>query len=241
MLAPPIASSGPPTTNLVSRWEADSLVALAEGDPIGTWADQSGNGHDATQSNASLKPWLRTNDFGSKPSVQFDGSNDILSIAGTISLPAFTVFIVLNAKHWISGSDFTVQDYNLTNMLWWHSGIHGFALNGTGGGNQDPHLTTYNTSGTETNSKRMNSGFLGGKGIFVWTYDGSSIGGRYNGVAKSPSNNDGGFGTSNPDNIGWSYLYTGSRYAAILIYGVALDSTNISAVESYLNTKYLVF
>jgi hypothetical protein len=76
--------------------KADSL-ALNDGDPVGTWADSSGNGLDFTQGTAANKPTYiedvsstdrlgglpagTTSDLNPLPVVRFDGSNDYLSRA----------------------------------------------------------------------------------------------------------------------------------------------------------------
>lgn len=60
--------------------KADSLV-LNDNDPITTWADQSGNGNDATQVGAvGIKPIYKTNIINGKPIVRFDGIDDYLDL-----------------------------------------------------------------------------------------------------------------------------------------------------------------
>lgn len=63
--------------------KADSL-ALNDGDPVGTWADQSGNGRDFTQATASLKPTYKANILNGKPVVRFDGVDDLLTAAAAV-------------------------------------------------------------------------------------------------------------------------------------------------------------
>lgn len=59
--------------------KADSL-ALNDGDAVGTWADQSGNGNDATQGTAANKPTFKTGLLNGWPIVRFDGTNDSLNL-----------------------------------------------------------------------------------------------------------------------------------------------------------------
>jgi hypothetical protein len=72
--------------------KADSL-SLSDGDPVSTWADSSGNGNDATQGTAGLRPLYKTNIVGGKPVVRFDGTDDYLALTG-LNLTDFTAFVV---------------------------------------------------------------------------------------------------------------------------------------------------
>jgi hypothetical protein len=53
------------------------ITGLADGDPVSTWSDRSGNGYDATGS-GSARPTFEANEQGGCPTVRFDGSNDTL-------------------------------------------------------------------------------------------------------------------------------------------------------------------
>lgn len=79
-----------------SGWfKADSLAStLNDGDPVATWADQSGNGNDATQSSGSLKPLFKTAIIGGRPVVRFDGVDDRMDTSTFTQNAAGTVFCV---------------------------------------------------------------------------------------------------------------------------------------------------
>lgn len=72
----------------------DSLGgAIATDEGVGTWNDLSGNGHHVTQSTNGARPvWKATGGPGSKPTVQFDGTDDFLA----------------SAAHWWGSDDLTV-------------------------------------------------------------------------------------------------------------------------------------
>jgi hypothetical protein len=59
---------------------------------VKTWYDQSGNGYDATQSTAANQPQIVSSGSvivqGNKPSVKFDGSNDVLNLSSTLPISA---------------------------------------------------------------------------------------------------------------------------------------------------------
>lgn len=60
---------------------AKTTPATSDGDVVGAWEDQSGNGSDATQATTSKKPLLKLGIVNSKPVVRFDGVDDQLDTA----------------------------------------------------------------------------------------------------------------------------------------------------------------
>ena len=74
--------------------KADAIVGLNDGDSIGTWSDQSGNGHDATAAGA-LRPTYKTGILDGKAVVRFDGTNAMTTASFSLNPPK-TVFIVAN-------------------------------------------------------------------------------------------------------------------------------------------------
>lgn len=58
--------------------DASAITGLADADPVGTWADLSGNGNDATQATAAKKPVYKVNILNGRPVVRFDGTDDEL-------------------------------------------------------------------------------------------------------------------------------------------------------------------
>jgi hypothetical protein len=63
--------------------KADAITGLHDGDAVGTWSDQSGNGFDATQATAGNKPTYKTSILAGKPVVRFDGVGDELDFSGS--------------------------------------------------------------------------------------------------------------------------------------------------------------
>lgn len=72
-----LAGAAVPTSNLALWLKADAGVASDAG-AVSSWADQSGQGRDAIQTNASYQPTLVTASTGN-PGIRFDGANDFLS------------------------------------------------------------------------------------------------------------------------------------------------------------------
>ena len=80
---------------------ADRITGLADGDPVTTWADRSGQGNHATQSTTAAKPLFKTGIAGGRPVVRFDGVDDYLTVANepTFDLSTFPIFVVGKASN----------------------------------------------------------------------------------------------------------------------------------------------
>jgi hypothetical protein len=94
----PTPNSDVPLTiaDLVLWLDASKVTGLSEGAAVATWTDASGQEHHGTQSSGTNQPTYRATAVNGKPAVRFDGSNDYLSLAGTIvsGAQARTVFFV---------------------------------------------------------------------------------------------------------------------------------------------------
>lgn len=84
---------------------AKTQPATLESDKIAVWADKSGNGFDATNTNASNQPLLTLNKDGRYPAVQFGvshnlnmllnlGNPDLLNFGKSGNTGAYTIFVV---------------------------------------------------------------------------------------------------------------------------------------------------
>ncbi|MEF8939379.1 MAG: hypothetical protein V5A22_05990, partial [Salinivenus sp.] len=100
-------------------WLKASELDAVDGDPIGTWTDVSGNGHDYSQGTSSDQPVYQDGADGinQTPVLQFDGSDDrLLDEDGTSyleGLSGVTVFFVVESD--VSNADrgvFATQEPN---------------------------------------------------------------------------------------------------------------------------------
>lgn len=78
------ATALPQLGSIVFKLSADSLV-LSDGVAVSSWTD-SVNGVSVTQGTGANQPIFKTNQYGGKPSVRFDGINDILNIGRPAAL-----------------------------------------------------------------------------------------------------------------------------------------------------------
>lgn len=80
----------------VGHWPADEITGLEDGDPVGTWPDQSGNSYDLTQATGAAKPTYKTGIKNDNPVIRFDGADDTMcaTLGAAISNESASFFIV---------------------------------------------------------------------------------------------------------------------------------------------------
>lgn len=93
--------AGPPFTppdiaGLVAWYDASAITGLSDGDPVASWADESGNGQTATQADATKQPVYKTGIVNGLPVLRFDGSNDHL-VSGLVRTQPYTAIAVVKA------------------------------------------------------------------------------------------------------------------------------------------------
>jgi hypothetical protein len=94
----PIASAhaGLVTSGLVLDLEAGKGVVMDGSGNVVSWADQSGQGHDATQANSASRPTFVSNGLNGGPSLRFGGTGSFLDVAGqVISSQQFTIMALV--------------------------------------------------------------------------------------------------------------------------------------------------
>ena len=77
-----------------------TMAAVSDGDLVGYWADQSGNGsHIVAPGNNTTRATLQVDEQSSENAIRFDGTNDVLTLAGIQPLSAanggWTIFAVM--------------------------------------------------------------------------------------------------------------------------------------------------
>jgi hypothetical protein len=95
---PPTANTSIPTSGL-RVWLEANIGVTSSNNYVSTWADQSGNGYNATQTSSSYQPTVIANTLNGLPIIQFTASVDQwLNLANFMSgATAGEVFVVLKA------------------------------------------------------------------------------------------------------------------------------------------------
>lgn len=79
-------------------WNAADIDGLADGDPIASWADSSGNGATMAQSLPASRPLYKINILNGLPVVRFDGLDDYLSAGDMLDIGAGGLTVIALAK-----------------------------------------------------------------------------------------------------------------------------------------------
>jgi hypothetical protein len=199
-----------------------TTAAVADGDPVGGWQDQSGQGHNAIQGTAAAKGTLKLNVKNGKSVVRFDGVDDYLTSTFGAATP-FHLFVVLSPSGGGAsnvGSPVGFNDGN--NRL-------GYAtLNAT--------FDVGGTSITPT-TPSQNSWY-----VVAAKANGSSSKVRVNGA----DNVSGTVGSQTATSLvigddGSTAREFQGDIAELLWYSRALADTEVAQVESYLNGLYAVY
>lgn len=193
------------------------------GSNVSGWADQSGNGNDATQGAAISQPLLVDNALNGYPVIRFDGSNDILyNTSFNLNQPN-TIFIVYK---WLGDGVGAVifNDWN-NNITSWRGGAGGYTINYYAGlvvsslniGTSNV-FNSYTVTFNGANSKSWNNG-----GAF---YDGNAGTNAWSGFSL----------------CGASAGYNGNyEIPEVIIYDTTLSDIERQQVEQYLNLKYAIY
>lgn len=117
------------TSTLFDATTGGSLPAAGGG--VGRWEDKSGRGNHATQGTANNRPVRRASLFAGRDALEFDGANDVLTIANDLVTTSGASIVVVSDKDGsgqISGLyTFSGNTGVITNN---HHGYHQAGLNG---------------------------------------------------------------------------------------------------------------
>ena len=208
----------------------------SDGDTITQWNDKSNFAHNANPTGGATKrPTYQTNELNSLSVVQFDGTNDCLSINPIFDLRgiqkwsmfAVAKFTSLTGNRWISQTD---------------TGDVGLYHNGT-------NMVVANASGTGTTTNTLDTT---GYHYFSAVFDGTQSTNadrltlRIDGSAETLNFGATTVGTqtsNSVDNLNVGCDGADSEYfqgfiAEYIVYYDALDGTEVGNLESYLTTRW---
>lgn len=101
----PLSQSG------LKHWgEGRLLTGFSDGNAVTTLTDQSGNGNSPTQASSTLRPLYKASGPNSQPYLQFDGVDDYLACAFTLTQPSHWFLVYRVRTVGASGSHDTIAD-----------------------------------------------------------------------------------------------------------------------------------
>lgn len=243
-------------TNITSPLDLDSLFywfaadqgvtdslggAIATDEGVGTWADLSGNNYNVTQTTNGARPvYKATGGPGSKPTIQFDGSNDFLASAahwwGSDDITAFFVLSFASATTTPGEVVFCKDTLTRRQFTFYSAGAAGYRVS---------FWTSANGSAVQVdNFAAKTTGFKTYSYTVQSAINVSSL--RLDAVAQ-------GYGDTNQTQSGvfnsaLNQAFVGAGYngannlkgsiSEIIVYSRALSATERAAIENYLNKKY---
>lgn len=236
---PPTVSSGTLLLGLLAH-----KLTFADGDAVSTWADQSGNSRDFTQSGTARPVYHVT---GGVSYVEFDGVDDWMdgqNWAVLDNLPSMTVFQVFDAST-LGGSGMILTKIN--NFGYEDPGDHGYGTWDTGA-SFDTDTSNYFNQRCESfppglwsittielvNLTTLNiyyNGTLNNQYLPTGTIHGT-------GVSEYSNSETLKLGTDNPN--GLYEGFTAVKLCAVMAYAPALNATDRNAVTAWLKSKYNV-
>lgn len=215
----------------------------AQSNYITSWADQSGNGNNASILNPGEEPTFVSSFLNGKPAIEFNGQGQVMQIADSNSLDFsnMSVFIVLkylgqgtgNNIVYIKNADSGSQtDQAMYGLVATNGGFVSFSQNIEGWSDYQTQIDI-----TDSVSK-----------ILSMTYNGSDQLVYSNGSISDTFSIGGNIATSTGllQIGGYNQSFDAAEYfygqiAEIIMYNRAVTETERQQVESYLNTKYAIY
>ena len=214
---------------------------------VRTWYDQSGAGLDLGQTTTANQPQLVNSGSlileGSKPAVSFDGTNDQLLNAASITLPSplsSSVFNVIKTPQALEVNVFrTVYEFANVQRLTFENGLGGLgfiAWADSGTALVDPsqyisHIATRQSLGIFWNGSAANAA--------------SSYSARRNGSSQSVSQSIAGSTLGRTAGISLGSRNNGTQPTQLICQELIVyrsnQSSNASAIESNINTYYAIY
>lgn len=200
-------------------WDASQETDESDGAAIATLTDRSTGGRDVTQGTAGLRPIYRATGLNSRPSADFDGTDDILSVASVTLAQPFTVAAVAIVDTTGSARNF-------------FSAATGTVLLGTTNANP-PKAVMYGGA----NLLSSNTTPAGTPFKVLAFYNGASSKIRLNGTETTGAANPGGF-SATALRIGGASLPWDGDIGELIVFNAVLNADEITQVEDYLTAKW---
>jgi hypothetical protein len=227
--------------------DAGTTPATADGDAIGQWNDQSGNSNHFSQT-LTKRPLLKlgVNGINSKPTILFDGSDDLLVRAANISTATAGTMIAVVRMTATSNTDNSI----LGSMDEATAAVYGCFLITT-----SQKIRSWQRNNDTADDNRGDTTLADATTyIITFSSSGTAYAHRVNGAAQTLSQSS---GANNGDWFGDapnrdSFTVGGLKYsvesawmkgsiAELLLFDTQLTGANLTAVESYFNGRYAAF
>jgi len=233
----------------LSLWlKADAGVTLS-GSNVTAWADQSGNGNNATARTANST--FVSSVINGKPVLRFDGTANLITnnfFAHNYDTPITIIAVSKASASTVFGGDPTARYiYGVTNNGGYDAGL-AYGAYGTENPNFSVGFGISYLSGQDIESSPMGENQVGlSSSINSGTLISAFLNGTLVGTAD-PANQSGGNNSTGAFSIGsevtldeTAAFFCTCDIAEIIIYNRAITTQERQQVEAYLNTKYAIY
>lgn len=237
---PSVGTEPNQVSGLQGWWKASTGITKDGSDAVSVWSDQSGNGRHWIQPTGSKQPLWVSSGIGGLSSIQFDGASDYLicnDIISTMVSPSeFTFFAIIqptgNSSTSVNGTYDNPQIFGDTGG-YNGVGIHRNGSNAYAVVNWADSIGSTSTGITVGQAILVKARHQGGNVYVQKTADpeASAAAGNYTNLTMGVM-------------MGTDYTqvnkFFGGLISEVAIYNVALSSSDIAGITSYLRTKYAV-
>jgi len=213
-------------TSSLDQLSTGGTAVAADSDPVGSWADLSGNGRSLTQSTTNNRPFYKTGVLNGRPVIDFDGENDSMIASFTLAQP-ITYFLVYRYDATITTGNPRVMDGASGNSMSFFGSTSSTLMGIFAGSSADPVISMDQRTQFSITELEAN---------------GASTAMRLNGasVGFASSNN---IGSAAPNGLRLGAFNASAAlgnvsFAEVLIYSSVLAESAARQVRSYLSKKY---
>lgn len=206
-----------------------TTAASADGDPVGYWADKSGNSNHTIQADGTKKPLLKLNVQNTRNGVRPDGVNDFLKSTTGGADGSYTLFCVnikrSGGRHMMVVS--TGQELTGRRRCLWHYDNSRIAFNGL----SRDFSSTFSWDTGVTNIAQIKNNL---STVTITKNNLTSQQGSVTLVAHTAT--DIFIGCNNGTTENWN-----GDLCEIIYYNTIVSDDNISSISNYLNSKWSVY
>jgi alpha-tubulin suppressor-like RCC1 family protein/Ca2+-binding RTX toxin-like protein len=232
----------PPVSEIegMKLWlKADAGVTKDSSGYVSVWADQSGNGHDVSQTTSASQPQWVSDATNGQPVIRFDGSNDYLTGVTTSDFKPTNITIM--AVYKLTGTSFyPMLICQPKEISGWSFPEAAWALYIGNNGAARPLTQIYN--GSTTTYSSGNTDVINRYAVIAMIYDGSVNSLYINGCLQSTQSQNGliTYGPSNVFYMGAAPYggYLKGDVAELVVYNKALTTEELGVATTYLVSKY---
>lgn len=212
-------------TSTLWQDSAKTTAVSANNDPVGYWADKSGNNNDWLQATSGDRPTYKTNFNTSYPAIYFDGTAG-KNLDGNLSESAgdWTIFAVVNRTDLgeyifdFQTGRFILAQQSASGGFGWYDGSWKVGSNLATDGTPYVIIFKANSTGTSGNIE------VNGTSWVTAVYSQQALGGVDQAIGSRYNSGSG---------LEWT-----GHIASMLIYSGNLSTGDITSVEDYLKDRY---